>query len=73
MINEKSSLSHLSADDLYEQGIPHHRQSIQLVKLIDGVFPELDLEVGGDGDIGETIAYAIDYLINNNKLNIEIL
>jgi hypothetical protein len=63
----------MTPDELWENGVEHYEESYQLIKLVNKVSPELDLELGGDGDIGENIAYALDYLINTCKVKIEIL
>ena len=49
----------------WENGVPHHPQSISILKrvneldweLLDGA---LDLKTGGDGDSGETLMYLLD-------------
>ena len=63
----------MTLEELWENGVSHHKESEQLIRLINKVSPELDLEMGGDGDIGENIAFAIDYLINTCKVKIQIL
>jgi hypothetical protein len=63
----------LSPDELWEHGIEHHPESYKFIKLINTISPDLELSLGGDGDIGEQIAFVIDYLINTRQVKLEIL
>jgi len=62
------------ADKRWEDGIDHYPESLQLVKLVNKLDKEdsLGLELGGDGDPGETLAYFLDELIQRGKIEIKI-
>lgn len=61
-------------DDRWESGKSHRPESVQLIALINDLDDELHvgLEMGGDGDIGETLAYFLDELIETGKIEIRI-
>lgn len=48
--------------DRWEKGIDHHWKSKEILKHINmlDVDLELDLKVGGDGDSGESLMYFLD-------------
>lgn len=61
-------------ENRWEQGIEHYDESVKLIKLIDKLDTEceIDLKMGGDGDIGETLAYFLDELIDRGLIEITI-
>lgn len=58
----------------WENGVDHHPEAIGLVKKINKLDTEslLDFKTGGDGDIGETVAYFLDELIDRGIISITI-
>lgn len=71
---EKFRRSKLSIEERWEQGIEHHNESVKLIKLINKLDTndELCLDLGGDGDLGETLAYYLDELIDRDLIEIKI-
>jgi len=61
-------------DERWEEGHPHHVEAEQLIRLVDKLDDEcyLDLKMGGDGDLGETLAYYLDELIDRGLIEIKI-
>ena len=60
------------AEVRWENGTDHHEVSEALVKAIANLDVDyrLDLSMGGDGDVGETLAYYIDELIDRGDFSI---
>lgn len=64
----------MSVHERWEQGIPHHPKSEEIVKAIT----EIDFEngdyfcfkYGGDGDNGEHLMYLLDIYFENLENNI---
>jgi len=56
----------------WEQGVPHHPESVRLIKEIDeldwkylkGYF---DFKIGGDGDNGETLMFLLDMIFERRE------
>lgn len=61
-------------DERWEQGVEHYPESIALIKLVNDLDTTLalDLKCGGDGDVGETLAYFLDELIDRKIISITI-
>jgi hypothetical protein len=61
-------------DRRWEQGIPHYNEVTTLIRHINMLDSqgELDFELGGDGDLGETLAYFLDELIDRGIISITI-
>ncbi|CAB4141293.1 hypothetical protein UFOVP410_132 [uncultured Caudovirales phage] len=64
--------------DRWSEGIDHEPESDALARLIGEVdFEHFDdsfcFRFGGDGDNGETLAYILDTLIENDLIKIEIM
>jgi len=63
-------------DVRWKSGVAHHPDSIKLIKLMQ----QLDvndkladvLKLGGDGDMGEDLAYYLDELIESNVVQLKI-
>lgn len=56
---------HISPEDRWEQGIDHDSRSediFQFMKKYDNTYNDgnLDLQSGGDGDMGEELMYLMD-------------
>jgi hypothetical protein len=60
------------AEVRWENGTDHHEVSEALVRAIANLDVDytLDLKMGGDGDVGETLAYYIDELIDRGDFSI---
>lgn len=67
-------MSELSIDDRWEQGIEHYTESVELIRLVNKLdkLDSLSLDLGGDGDPGETLAYYLDELIDRGLIEIKI-
>ena len=63
------------ADLRWEEGISHFPESEKLIRLISGLDLDdsLNLKMGGDGDMGETLAYFLDELIETGRIYIEVV
>jgi hypothetical protein len=64
-MKKKKDTSKLTVEERWEQGIPHNKQSVTLFNAIrkideDQCDGQLDLQAGGDGDIGEELMYRMD-------------
>lgn len=61
-------------DDRWEQGIDHYDESVKLIRMINQLDTDdsLGLDLGGDGDPGETLAYLLDELIQRGVIEITI-
>jgi hypothetical protein len=60
----------------WEQGIPHHLESVKLLKEVMEIDMEycnlsLDFRTGGDGDLGEMLAYVLDMIFERRDMNNE--
>ena len=58
-------MNHISVAERWERGIDHDPRSIEIVKYMQKIDWDegggaLDIETGGDGDIGETMMYYLD-------------
>lgn len=71
---EKNRRKKLTIDGRWEEGIPHYPEAEQLIRLVDKLDKDdaLQLDMGGDGDPGETLAYFLDVLIENDIVEIKI-
>lgn len=54
-------------DERWENGVPHQYEAVQIAQAIDAYMPQLDLEFGGDGDMGESIILALSQWIEDGK------
>lgn len=59
-------------DKRWEQGIPHHPESITLFKRISDIDwkhggDSLGWKSGGDGDNGESLMYALDIIFEEDE------
>lgn len=72
--NKGNTRKFATASDLWESGIEHHDESVQLIKLVNKLDTDdsVGLDLGGDGDLGETLAYFLDELINRGVIEIKI-
>ena len=64
-----------AVDRRWKSDTPHYPEAVRLVKLVDNLDTpgHLDLKMGGDGDMGETLAYYLDELIDLGMIAIRIL
>ena len=62
------------AENRWEQGIEHYTESVELIRLVNKLdkLDSLSLDLGGDGDTGETLAYFLDELIERGVIEIKI-
>ncbi len=65
----------MDANELWEQGVPHEKESEKLVRLLRELESEQSgysdlFECGGDGDTGEEIMYFLDILLRTGKVRI---
>lgn len=67
----------MTPDERWEQGIEHHPESIALIHAMRKVDEDSQaddlLELGGDGDEGEILAYLLDECIDRGYISIQIL
>lgn len=61
-------------NERWENGVEHDDSVEALLRLVNELDEncELDLKMGGDGDIGETLAYFLDELVERGAIKILI-
>jgi len=54
-------------DQRWENETPHHPEAKQIVRAIAEYLPNLDINFGADGDLGEELQYALSLWIEDGK------
>ena len=61
-------------DSRYDANTPHNPKSIKLIDALRDldIYDQFNLQMGGDGDTGESLAYLLDELIETGKIELKV-